>query len=171
MARAGKEWVVKDLTKLLENPGFLVFTGYRGLKSEQITELRKRLGAENSRMKVIKNSLARLGAKKAKREDIISLLDGPVAVVSSPEENINLAKALMDFSRANPVFTISGGLIGSRILNAEEIGNFAKLPGRQALLGQVACGLASPINGFVFGLKGIIQSLANVLKNIEKSKA
>lgn len=171
MASTEKEWVVKQLEKNFKSPDFLIFTGYKGLKAEELTELRKNLDKTNSRLRVIKNTLAKLGAKKAKREEILPFLDGPVAVVSTDKENISMAKLLVSFARAHPFLTLKGGMLNESILGAQEIGNLARLPSREILLAQVKNGFLAPLSGLVFSLKGLMQGLIGVLKNIEKQKA
>jgi len=171
MASVEKEWVVKNLAKELKTPGFLIFAGYKGLKSEDLTELRKDLAKTNSSFRVVKNSLAKLGAKKAKREEINPFLDGPVAIASSEKENIGLAKILVNFAKMHPLLTIKGGILQEKLLEAQEVNNLARLPSREVLLAQVTNAFLSPISGLVFSLKGLLQGLVGVLKNIEKQKA
>ncbi len=170
MPRIEKEWVVKNIEKTFKHPEFLVFTGYQGLKSEELTELRKDLAKAGSSLHVVKNTLAQLGAKKAKREDIIPFLDGPVAVASSSTGDLNLAKFLVEFAKLHPFLVIKGGIFKERVLTLTEVNNLAKLPSREVLLSQVISGLLAPVNGFVFTLKGLIYGLVGVLKNIEKQK-
>ena len=171
MATVEKEWVVKHLEENFKSPDFLIFTGYKGLKAEELTELRKNLDKANSRLRVVKNTMAKLGAKKAKREKILPFLDGPVAIVSTDKENISLAKLLLGFARAHPFLTIKGGMLNGSIFDTQEIGNLARLPGREILLAQVKNGFLAPLSGLVFGLKGLLQGLIGVLKNIERQKA
>lgn len=171
MVSAEKEWVVKNLEKEFKKPEFLIFTGYKGLKSEELTELRKELAKANSSLRVVKNTLAKLGAKKAKREEIKPFLDGPVAIASADKENISLAKILVNFAKLHSFLAIKGGMLEEKLLGVQEINNLAKLPGREVLLAQVTNGFLAPISSLVFNLKGLLQGLVGVLKNIEKQKA
>ncbi len=171
MVSVEKQAVVKNLEKNFKHPNFLIFTGYKGLKVEELTELRKILAKANSSFQVIKNTLARLGAKKAKREEILPFLDGPVAIASADKENVGLAKILVNFAKSHPFLAIKGGFFQDKLLDVKEVGNLARLPSREILLAQVKNGFLAPVTGLVFGLKGLIQGLIGVLKNIEKQKA
>ncbi len=62
MDRIQKEAQVKELNSIFNKMTSGVLIDYRGIEANQIVELRKRLKASSSTMKVIKNSLARIAS-------------------------------------------------------------------------------------------------------------
>ncbi len=66
-----------------------------------------------------------------------------------------VAKALRDFARNNPNLVVKGGVTGSDVLSASDIGLLADLPPRETLLAQLAGGLAAPLRQ----MAGLVQAL------------
>ncbi|MDR2397559.1 MAG: 50S ribosomal protein L10, partial [Spirochaetaceae bacterium] len=73
-----------------------IFTDYRGLTVEQITALRKRLGAKDSRFQVVKNNFARIAFERLAAPDVSSYLVGPTAVAIVPQDTNEVAKILFE---------------------------------------------------------------------------
>src|SRR2546430_17641931 len=101
MARQLKTLIKSELEKRFKDVDGGVIVGYRGLNSEQICGLRKRLREKGARLHVIKNSLAlrafqTLGYEESK---LTKVLDGPVGIVYSTNGTgaISAVKALYDW--------------------------------------------------------------------------
>ncbi len=66
-----------------------------------------------------------------------------------------MAKALRDYARTNPLLVLKGGVLGTKILTAEETAALAELPSREVLLARFAGLLAAPMQQ----LAGLLQAL------------
>ena len=66
-----------------------------------------------------------------------------------------MAKALRDYARTNPLLVLKGGVLGGKVLNAEETAALAELPSREVLLARFAGLLAAPLQQ----LAGLLQAL------------
>ena len=55
-----------------------------------------------------------------------------------------MAKVLVDFSKESKTLVIKGGLLGDRIINADDVTSLAELPPREILLAQVLGTIQGP---------------------------
>jgi len=89
-----------------------IFTDYRGLTVEQITNLRKQLRGKGAHYKVIKNNFARLAFQELSAPgEVSAYLTGPTAIAIAPKDANEVAKILVDFTKEAPVLHVKGGLL------------------------------------------------------------
>lgn len=138
MARADKAAAVAELKSEFESSSGAMLTEYRGLTVSQLGELRRSLG-ENARFTVVKNTLTKIAASDAGLdEEFKRLLEGPSAIAFVRGDVVEAAKGLRDFSKANPLLVIKGGVVDGKSMTAEEIGKLADLESREVLLAKLA---------------------------------
>ncbi|MDO4605761.1 MAG: 50S ribosomal protein L10 [Bowdeniella nasicola] len=137
MARPDKAAAVAEMAELFRSSNAVVLTEYRGLKVEQLKELRRSL-AGHATYAVAKNTLAAIAAKEADMEGLDELFTGPTAIAFVNGEVPDAAKALRDFAKANPLLVIKGGYMDGRAMSAEEVSKLADLESRDVLLGKAA---------------------------------
>ena len=71
-----------------------------------------------------------------------------------------MAKALRDFSRANPHLVIKGGLADGSLLSQSDLAALADLPPRDVLLARLAGALAAPMQQMAGLLQALPRNLA-----------
>jgi len=165
MAREIKAKIIDNLWEIFTNVKEGILTDYRGLTAAEITELRRKLDAGGIHYRVVKNSLAQFAAKKANRDDVAGLFEGPVAIAFSEGEITEPAKVLVDYIRAaKSVMSIKGGFLESGLLTAADIETLAKLPSREVLLARTVGAMRSPITKLVICLSSPIRGIMGVLQ-------
>jgi large subunit ribosomal protein L10 len=150
--------------ELLEASQAIVLAKYSGLTVKQMSELRARLREQDATFQVIKNTLLQRALHELGQTGLDELLTGPVAVGYLGEGIPAAAKVLVDFAKESKVIEIKGGLMGDRVLAAEDIVAVSSLPTREELLAQLVSRLQGPIYGLVSVLSGPMRGLAYVLK-------
>jgi large subunit ribosomal protein L10 len=127
--------------------------------------LRRQLRASQTSFEVAKNTLILRAAQEVGIEaGLDTILNGPTAVAFSRQPDVaQTAKSLSDYARTSKVFAIKGGVMGKRVLNADQVQQLADLPPREVLLGRVVGGIQAPIAGLVTVLGGTVRGLAYVL--------
>ena len=80
MSREKKAQIIGRLEEAFAKSSITILTDYRGLTTAEMTDLRRKLQASGSEYKVVKNTLARLAAARAGKDDLVSALDGPLAI-------------------------------------------------------------------------------------------
>ncbi len=138
MANAEKVAAVAELTERFNGSSGAVLTEYRGLTVAQLAELRRTLG-DNATFTVVKNTLTKLAVTEAGLSDqLSSLLAGPSAVAFVDGDVVEAAKGLRDFSRANPLLVIKGGVLDGKAITPAEVIRLADVEPREVLLAKLA---------------------------------
>jgi large subunit ribosomal protein L10 len=163
MATSEKTAAVAEIAEAFRGATAAVLTEYRGLTVAQITELRRAMGRE-TKYAVVKNTLTKLAAREAGVEGIDEHLTGPTAVAFITGDPVEATKGLRDFSRANPVLVIKGGVLDGKPLTADEIRRIADLESREVLLAR----MAGAMNGSLAKAVGLFAApLSQVARLVE----
>ena len=166
MLKTKKTQVIDSLEQLISQCQVGVLTDYRGLSALEMTALRRALRESGVDYKVVKNTLARFAARRAGREELVSLFDGPVAIAFGYADITGLAKLLTDYIQSSKIgLTIKGGFLSDGLLTAEEVIAISTLPPREVLLAKVVGGIQSPISALVSRLAAPIQGMIGVLQS------
>jgi len=150
MARPDKAAAVAEMTERFRGSSAAVLTEYRGLTVAQLKELRRALGADTT-YAVVKNTLTKIAVRGADMpaetvDTLEPLLEGPTAVAFVGGDPVEAAKGLRDFSRANPLLVIKGGVLDGKPLSADEIRRLADLESREVLLAKMAGALNASLS-------------------------
>jgi len=146
MARADKVTAVAELTERFQSSDGAVLTEYRGLTVAQLAELRGSLG-DSATFTVVKNTLTKIAANEAGvASQLGDLLSGPSAIAFVKGDVVEAAKGLRDFSRANPLLVIKGGVLDGKAISPAEIDRLAELESREVLLAKLAGGMKASMS-------------------------
>ena len=146
MARADKVTAVTELTERFQSSEGALLTEYRGLTVAQLAELRGSLG-DSATFTVVKNTLTKLAATEAGvAGQLGDLLSGPSAIAFVKGDVVDAAKGLRDFSRANPLLVIKGGVLDGKAITPAEIERLAELEPREVLLARLAGGMKASMS-------------------------
>lgn len=133
-----------------------IFTEYRGLKVEQITELRKKLRENACTYKVVRNNFARIAFEDADIKDVDSWLTGPTALAMIEEDANLAAKTLFEYAKDAPALVIKGAVVDGEIYDAKQIEAFSKLPGKKDLIAMFMSTVNATTSKFVRTLQVIV---------------
>jgi len=164
VSREKKEQLVSWYTDLFSRSSAAILTDYRGLTMADITQLRRKLQDIQSEYHVTKNRLLKLALKEAKLPVPEDLLEGPTATGFCFGEVPTAARVLVNFSKESRMLVIKGGLLGDRIISADEVTSLAELPPREVLLAQVLGTIQGPAGGITRAIAGSIRGILYVLK-------
>ncbi len=161
-----KPEIVDQISDKLSRSEIVVVTDFRGLTVAQITELRRKLRQQGVEYHVVKNTLAGFAADKAGKTGLSEFLEGPTAIAFGYDDAVQAPKSLMEYQKSAEESTlqIKGGLLGDRVLTAQEIIALAKLPPKDELIAKVVGLLQAPISGLVTVLGGNLRGFAGVLQ-------
>jgi large subunit ribosomal protein L10 len=171
MARADKATAVAELTERFQSSSGAVLTEYRGLTVAQIGELRSALGT-HATFSVVKNTLTKIAAAQAGvTTEVTDLLTGPSAIAFVQGDVVEAAKGLRDFSRANPLLVIKGGVLDGKPLKPAEIVKLADLEPREVLLAKLAGAMKASMSGAAATFAAPASQMARLLAALEQKKA
>lgn len=170
MNRTEKANEISKLKQRFEKAKAMIFADYRGLTVAEVTELRQKLRAQQSTMKVVKNRLAKLAFKDLKVEGMDPHLKGPTAIASSNEDAVVPAKILVDFAKDHEKLQLRAGYMEGVVLDVKAIMALAKLPSREVLLSKMLGSLQAPATRLVNVLAAVPRGLVTALAAIRDSK-
>jgi large subunit ribosomal protein L10 len=166
-----KQNIIKDLEKKVEKQKSIVFMDFTGVKVKELAQLREKLKAENSEMKVAKKSLMGIALKNKGIEIDSKKLSGEVAMVLGYGDEVIPSKLAHQFSKENQKAKILGGFLENKFYEMADIIRLAELPGKEQLLGMLVGTLSSPASGLVSVLSGNMRKLVFALSQIKERKA
>ncbi|MDR2177666.1 MAG: 50S ribosomal protein L10 [Treponema sp.] len=167
-----KTQAIQEIKDALGQSKDFIFTDYRGLTVEQITNLRKQLRAKDVRYKVIKNNFARIAFEQLSApSQVADYLIGPTAVAIAPRDSNEVAKILLNFTQEAPALRVKGALIGDTVYNAQETESFSRLPGRLELISMLLSVLNGPARNLAGALNDIPARLVRTVKAVGEKKA
>lgn len=167
VTRAAKAVQLTDLKDKMKRASSVMFAHYIGLKVSEVSDLRGKLRNGKAEMKVAKKTLMKIAGKDTGMPELPdSLLDGAVACIFSFEDPLSGAQIAFKYAKDHNQVALIGGIFEGKLLSKEEAIEFAKMPGREQLLGQFVGMLQSPMRGFAVlcnsGLNGFARSLSQL---------
>jgi large subunit ribosomal protein L10 len=146
---ANKEATVAELEELFKSSTAVLLTEYRGLTVAQLKQLRTSI-SEHATYAVVKNTLTKIAANKAGISSFDEELVGPSAIAFVSGDPVAVAKALREFTKANPLLVVKGGYFDGNPLTAEEVGKLADLESREVLLAKLAGAFKASLFGAAY---------------------
>ncbi len=176
-SRSEKAAVVAEVRDRLDGSDAALLTEYRGLNVPDMAELRRSLRSVGGEYTVYKNTMVRLAVSEMGL-DLGDQLTGPTAIAfvgkradGSAGDAAAVAKALRDFSRTHRALVLKGGLLGRKVLAADDLVALADLPSHEALLAQFAGALSAPLSKFCGLLEALPRNFAHGLKALIDSRS
>jgi large subunit ribosomal protein L10 len=162
--------IVDELADRFKRQKMALFGDFHGVPVAKSQDLRRQLKKADAELKVAKKTLLNLALKKAGIEFDTKKLEGELAVIWGFGDEVMPAKIAYKFSRLNAAFKLLGGILGGKILNADEAVSLARLPSKEELLTKLVWTLQSPIRGLANVLQGNIKNLVVILSKIKDNK-
>ena len=156
MLKSKKAEVIEQLTTSFANTTAVVICDYKGLTVSKLEELRKSARAKDTSVQVVKNTLATIALKNAGMSGV-EIKDTNIFVWS--DDVISAAKVAADFAKANDKFVLKAGYLDKEPADVTKIEAFAKLPGRDELLGMLAATWMAPITNMAVGIDALRRKL------------
>ncbi len=170
LKREQKARIVEEIAKKLGDQKIALLSDFHGVSVGKMQALRRALKKEGAEYKVAKKTLFDRAFEQAGIAIRTKELRGEIGIALGYQDQVMAAKALYAFSREQESFRILGGVMGTRMLDAQEVVALAKLPVREVLLAQIVGGLISPLRGLLTALQGNMQKLVLTLKKISEQK-
>ncbi len=152
MLKAKKTEVVNRLSEEFADVTAVVICDYKGLGHQDLEELRNIARANEAKVQVVKNTLAKIALENAGMSGV-ELENMNVFIWS--DDVIAAAKSAADFAKKNDKLVIKAGYLDKEPADKEKIEAFAKLPGRNELLGMLAATWMAPLTNFTIGLDAL----------------
>ncbi len=155
--RAKKESIVAELSEEFKESQAIVVCEYKGIKCQELEEVRH-LALENGvNVRVIKNTLAKLAMNNAGIDEM-ELVGTNIYVWG--EDQINTCKVADKASeKFKEKFVMKSGALEGKAVDLATINAMAKLPSRDELIGMLLSVWTAPARNFVTGLDNLREKL------------
>ncbi len=140
-----KKAIVAEVNGAASGALSLVLADYRGVKSSDMTALRKQAREQGVYLRVVRNTLAKRAVAGTEFECVNSVLVGPTILAFSLTDPGAAARLLKDFAKEKNAFEIKALSVGGELLGADQIDRLAKLPTRDQALAMLAGVIQAPI--------------------------
>lgn len=166
ITRVDKESEIKTLSEKLAKSKATFIVDFKGLKVDQVTDLRKKLFPVQSEMKVVRNTLARRALKSdtVMSDALADSFKGTNAFVFAYGDIAAAAKTLTVYAKDFEVFQLKSGFMDGKKLDEKTIGFIATLPGKDQMRAQFLALLNTPATQLARTLNEVPSALARVLK-------
>jgi large subunit ribosomal protein L10 len=162
--RAQKQYLIGEVENHLKKSDYVILANFTGATVADVADLRVKLAAEKAEFHVIKNSSLRVAAKALGLPDLESALTGPTALVVGGRNSPGVAKILKQFFKDKQKVEVKAGVLGNKLISAQQVQQLADLPSLEALRAQLLGLLNQPAGSFVRIINAVPQSLVNVLQ-------
>ncbi|MBU6184858.1 MAG: 50S ribosomal protein L10 [Synechococcales bacterium] len=167
-----KKEAVTQLKHLLSESQLALVIDYKGLTVAEITDLRKRLRAQDTVCKVTKNTLMRIAVDGDERwQPLTEFLSDSSAFLLVKENMGGAIKAYQDFQKVTKKTELRGGVFEGQALREADIKAISDLPSKDQLMAQVAGAINGVTTKIALGVKEVPGSLARAIKAISEQEA
>jgi len=144
MRKDQKGTIVERLAENLGRASIALISEYKGMTAAQSDDMRRRLRAVRGEFRVAKNTLVRRAIKDTRYEALGEKLGGPVGLILSYADPVELAKTVTSMRELADKFKVRGGVLDGKALSAEEVQALAALPPREVIFAQLLGLLQAP---------------------------
>ena len=165
-----KDTTVQELTESFRSSNAALLTEYRGLTVAQLKQLRGSI-RDHATFAVVKNTLTKIAANNAGISSFDAELAGPSAIAFVHGDTVAVAKALRDFSRANPLLVVKSGYFDGAPLTPDEVTKLADLESREVLLSKAAGAMKATLSRAVFVVNAPLSKLVRTVDALREKQA
>src|SRR5579863_9607615 len=170
MKKDQKHAVVAELTENLGRASIALVSEYKGMTAGESDDMRRRLRAVRGEFRVAKNTLVRRAIANTKFAALDGSLGGPVGLIVSYADPVELAKTVTSFRDLGEKFKVRGGVLDGKPLTAQEISALAALPPREVIFAQLLGLLQAPATRLARLLNEPGSAMARLLDAIGKKQ-
>jgi large subunit ribosomal protein L10 len=167
---ATKEATVAELTDGFRNSNAALLTEYRGLTVAQLKQLRTAI-KDHATFSVVKNTLTKIAANNAGITSFDEELAGPSAIAFVHGDTVAVAKALRDFSRANPLLVVKSGYLEGAALSAADVTKLADLESREVLLAKAAGAMKATLTRAAYAVNAPLSKAVRTVDALREKQA
>ncbi|MFA5461021.1 MAG: 50S ribosomal protein L10 [Sulfurimonas sp.] len=154
MTKTQKAEIIEVLSNEFKDAQSVIFCDYKGLGVSKLESLRKMARAKDTKVQVVKNTLATIALSNASLTGV-ELKDTNILVWGA--DSVATSKVCADFAKENDKFVIKSAYVDREPADAAKVEAFAKLPGREELLAMLAATWMAPVACFTIGLDALRQ--------------
>jgi len=168
MTRSQKAELVQRLTEEFSAANGIVIADYKGMTVADLESLRNLAKNSEVKVRVLNNKLSMIALDNAKKAGI-NLTGTNLALWG--EDLVAVAKVATQAAKeSNDKLVIKAGHIEGEVVTVAQIDAYAKLPGREELLGMLLSTWSAPARNMAYLLNAVPSNFVTVLERIKQKK-
>jgi large subunit ribosomal protein L10 len=168
--RNQKAQIIERLKAKTDRAQIAVVTDFKGLKVEELTDLRIRLRKAGVDYQVVKNTLARIALEGGPHAVLREHLKENCALALGYEDPVLTAKVVADFLKVNKKFVLRFGSLEGTFMDSKGVQDLSRLPGKPEMLARMLGTLNAVPTNFVSLLANVPRGLLNVLTALKEKR-
>jgi len=165
-----KSRIVSELQDKFGKAKGIVFTDYRGLNVEELTNLRIALRASAVEFKVVKNTLAKIAAEGTPVNVAKDIFSGPIGIAIGYDDPVLVVKKVLEYSKTNEKLEIKGGVVEGAVYAPAQIKAISELPPREVLLSMLVGAMQSPLSKLAGLLNSTLTQFMYAMEGLKQKK-
>ena len=174
MLRSTKEVLVGEFNSIFAEAQAGILIDFQGTSVADLTAVRKALNAKGAKLRVVKNSLAKIASEGTPYEGLKDDFVKTRALAYSSEDPVGVAKVIADQAKTIETMQLISGVLVTgekgKVLSEADIKALGEMPSREDLLCKLLYVLNAPTTNFVRTLNEVPASFARVLSAVAESK-
>ena len=171
LTKQEKNKILEELTQKFKDAKSVIFTEYRGLDVKSISELRNQMRDSSIEYKIAKKTLIKLAAKEIGIDELPEdVVNGPVAVAFSYEDQVVVASLLAKFAKEHKEVKLIGGILDGKVIDASVVKELASIPSKEELYAKLLGSMMFPLSGFVGVSNGVVSGFVRAMNAIREKK-
>ena len=168
MNREEKATAVTALHERFKKATVALLATSQGLNVKKVQQLRRALKQAGGEYKVAKNTFARRAMQDTAYARLHDLMEGPTGLVFGYADPVAVTKVLVRFAEENDKLEIKAAVLDEKVLEPAAVGELAKLPSKEVLLGMLLRTMQAPA---VQLLRTLNEPGARLVRVIEQVRA
>ena len=144
-----KKEIVAEVTEVASSAVSVVAADYRGLTASEMTQLRACARKEQVRLRIVRNTLARIALTGTEFECLNSTLTGPILLAFSSDEPGSTARLMRDFAKDHDKLKVKAIVLGGQLYDKSHLDSVAKLPNKLEAIARLLSVMQAPITKLV----------------------
>lgn len=170
MNRSEKAALIAELRERSAGASIAIVTDFKGLKVEEMTDLRVKLRAADVDYVVVKNTLAGIALKGGPFEPLSGKLKENCAIAFGKSDPVAAAKVLVDYGKTNKKFAMRFGCLEGKLLTDQEVVDLSALPSKPELLARMLGTMNAVPTNFVGVLAAVLRGFLYALTAVKEKK-
>lgn len=170
MNREEKSQSVAELKEKMQKASITLLADFKGMKVNELNDLRRQLRASSARLQVVKNTLAKIAVKDTEFKGLAEYFRETVALVTGEGDPVAPAKVLVKFAKDKETPKIKAGFLSGEVMKGSQVEALSKLPSREEMISKLMGSMQAPAQNLVNVLAAIPRQVATVLAAIRDKK-
>lgn len=136
---------VKEISNKIASSQSIMIFEYHGLDVTTLKDLRNSLKQNHVEARVYKNRLFKLALENSRYEKFTNFLTGPNMFIFGNEDEVVLAKKLVEFAKKHPEIKVKAGTYEGNVIDGHNVEEIALLPTHEEALRKLILTLLTPL--------------------------